>query len=181
MRNQNQNLIANLPVPIELIERRIYVIRGVKVMLDNDLAELYQVLTKNLNKAVWRNIDHFPVDFMFQITAQEAESLRFQTGTLKQGRGQHRKYFPYVFTEQGVAMLSSVLRSPRAIAVNIAIMSAFVKLREIMVTHKDLDRKIEELESSQKNQSAEIKVIFKVIKSMLEKPEVKKLKIGFRT
>jgi len=180
MATKNQNLAISLPVPIELIERRIYVIRGLRVMIDQDLALLYQVETKVLNQAVKRNISRFPEDFMFELTADETKSLRSQFVTLEIGRGRYSKYSSYVFTEQGVAMLSSVLRSPRAIAVNIAIMRAFVKLREIMATHKDLARKIEELESNQKNQSAEIKVIFKVIKSMLEKPVEPKTKIGFR-
>lgn len=149
-------------------------------MLDSDLAELYQVETFNLNKAVKRNLDRFPPDFMFRMNKQELEILTFQNGISSLRHG-GRRYLPYVFTEQGVAMLSSVLKSKRAIAVNIAIMRAFVKLREIMATHKDLARKIEELERKQKNQSGEIKVIFKVIKSMLEKPEEPKPKIGFRT
>jgi hypothetical protein len=112
-------------VPVEIIEKKILLIRGEKVMLDADLAELYEVETFNLNKAVKRNIDRFPQDFMFQLTKEEADSLRFQIGmSKKEGRG-GRRYLPYVFTEQGVAMLSSVLNSERAVKVNIEIMRAF--------------------------------------------------------
>ena len=118
-----------LPVPVQMIERRIYLIRGQKAMLDSDLAELYQVSTGRLNEQVSRNRSRFPADFMFQLTRQESDSLRSQIATLKTGRGQHRKYLSYAFTEQGVAMLSSVLNSERAIEVNIAIMRAFVHLR----------------------------------------------------
>ncbi len=177
----NKNLFTGLPVPIELIERRIYVIRGLKVMLDQDLALLYQVETKGLNQAVRRNSFRFPADFMFQLTSAEAKSLRSQLVTLETGRGRYSKYSFYVFIEQGVAMLSSVLRSPRAIAVNIAIMRAFVKLREIMSTHKDLARKIENLELKQQKQGLDIALIFKVIKNLLKDPDKPKKQIGFRT
>jgi ORF6N domain len=131
-------------IPVERIEKAILLIRGQKVMLDQDLAELYSVPTKVLNQAVKRNLGRFPDDFMFQLTAKEGAALRSQIVTLK--RGQHRKYLPYAFTEQGVAMLSSVLNSDRAIEVNIAIMRAFVRLRKILATHKDLARKLDELE-----------------------------------
>src|SRR5213078_1036328 len=134
-----------LPVPGELIERRIYLIRGQKVMLDTDLADLYQVPTFRLNEAVKRNRNRFPEDFMFQLTNHEAEVLTSQIAISKEGRG-GRRTRPYVFTEQGVAMLSSVLNSDRAVQVNIAIMRAFVRLREILATHKDLARKLEEME-----------------------------------
>ena len=128
----------------EQIEQVILLIRGQRVMLDRDLAALYGVETKNLNKAVRRNLDRFPDDFMFQLTAEEAESLRLQFGTLK--RGQHFKYLPQVFTQEGVAMLSSVLRSPRAVQVNIVIMRVFVRLRETLAMHKELAHKLAELE-----------------------------------
>jgi hypothetical protein len=144
MRNKNQNLIIQLLVPVEMIERRIYLIRGQKVILDGDLAELYQVETKALNRAVKRNSERFPDDFMFQLAKQEVESLRYQIGTSNEGRG-GRRTLPYVFTEQGVAMLSSVLNSKRAIAVNIAIMRAFVKLRQVMSKHKFLAKEMEKL------------------------------------
>ena len=139
-------MAKDLLIPAERIERSILLLRGQKVMLDSDLAELYGVETKTLNRAVKRNLDRFPADFMFRLSADEVEALRFQFGTLKLGRGQHRKYLPYAFTEQGVAMLSSVLRSQRAVQVNIAIMRAFVRLREILATHKDLALRLDELE-----------------------------------
>jgi hypothetical protein len=133
-------------IPAERIERSILLIRGQKVMLDSDLAELYSVETKNLNKAVKRNLDRFPDDFLFQLTAEEAEALRFQSGTSTSGGRGGRRYLPNAFTEQGVAMLSSVLRSNRAVQVNIAIMRAFVRLREILGSHKDLAAKLAKLE-----------------------------------
>jgi hypothetical protein len=128
------------------IERAILLIRGQKVLLDEDLAELYEVETKRLNEAVRRNIERFPSDFMFQRTREEWESLRSQIATLEEGRGQHRKYLPYAFTEQGVAMLSSVLRSPRAVQVNIEIMRAFVRLRQFLASHEELARKVAEMD-----------------------------------
>jgi hypothetical protein len=163
-------------IPIELVERKIYLIRGQKVMLDADLAELYGVETKILNKAVSRNADRFPDDFMFSLNAEEYDSLRFQIGTLKTGRGQHRKYLPNVFTEQGVAMLSSVLHSKQAAQVNIAIMRTFVKLREMISSHKDLARKLEDLE---KKYDMQFKVVFDVIRQLMATPEPKQKKVGF--
>src|SRR5438105_4240243 len=128
-------------MPLERIEHAILLIRGQKVMIDRDLAALYGVETKNLNKAVRRNLDRFPSDFMFQLTAEETKNLKFQIGTSSSGYG-GRRYLPYVFTEQGVAMLSSVLRSRQAVQVNVAIMRAFVRLRETLALHKDLARKL---------------------------------------
>src|SRR4030042_5765407 len=119
-------------VPVEMIEKKIYLIRGHKVMLDSDLAELYGVATKVLLQAVKRNLNRFPEDCMFILKYQDVVALRSQIVTLKKGRGEHRKYLPYVFTEQGVAMLSSVLNSERAVQANLAIMRAFVKLREML-------------------------------------------------
>ena len=119
---------------IEEIKSRIHIIRGRQVMLDKDLAELYGVEVKNLNKAVNRNIERFPEDFMFRLTKEEYDFLRFQNGTIKNRRGEHSKYLPYVFTEQGVAMLSGVLRSPIAIEVNIRIMRTFVAVRQYLAT-----------------------------------------------
>ena len=138
----------NIPVPAERIEQTILVIRGHRVMLDTDLAKLYGVATKVLNQAVKRNRTRFPMDFMFQLTAEEATSLRSHIVTLKPSRGQHRKYRPYVFTEQGVAMLSSVLHSDRAVQVNIAIMRAFVRLREMIGSNKALARRLTDLGKS---------------------------------
>jgi len=130
-------------LPVEIIERKIYLIRAHKVLLDSDLAELYGVEVKQLKRQVRRNINRFPEDFMFQLQKEEYESLRSHFGTLK--RGEHSKYLPYAFTEQGVAMLSSVLNSDRAIEVNVQIMLTFVKLREMLSTHKDLARKLADM------------------------------------
>ena len=165
-------------VPIEVIEKKILLIRGHKVMLDSDLAVLYGVTTKRLNEQVRRNLRRFPSDFMFQLTAEEIESLRSQFATLKTGRGRHRKYLPYVFTEQGVAMLSSVLNSEKAIEVNILIMRAFVKLREMLATHKDLAKKMEEME---KKYDEQFKVVFEAIYELMKPPEPSRRRIGFKS
>ncbi|MBI5184884.1 MAG: ORF6N domain-containing protein [Nitrospinae bacterium] len=162
-------------VPQESIEGRILILRGKKVMLDRDLAELYGVGTKVLNQAVKRNIKRFPDDFMFQLTKEE-ESLRSQFVTLKKGRGQHQKYLSYAFTEQGVAMLSSVLNSDRAIEVNIQIMRAFVRMRELLSEHADLKRKIEGIE---RKYDAQFRVVFDAIRQLLEPPLKPKKRIGF--
>ncbi|HBP00766.1 MAG TPA: DNA-binding protein [Candidatus Moranbacteria bacterium] len=152
-------------IPDERIVGKIYFIRGEKVMLDRDLAELYRVTTGNLNKAVKRNNDRFPDDFMFQLNKQEADMfLRFQNGTLKRGRGQHLKYLPYVFTEQGVAMLSSVLKSNMAVQVNIQIMRTFAKMRRLLASNKELAEKIERME---KKYDENFKIIFKVISKFM--------------
>ena len=130
-------------LPTELIASKIYIIRRLRIMLDRDLAELYGVETKQLKRAVKRNLDRFPSDFMFELTLEEYDALRRQIGTLK--RGSHSKYPPFAFTEQGVAMLSSVLNSKRAIQVNIQIMRVFTRLRQILLSNKDLRRELEEL------------------------------------
>jgi phage regulator Rha-like protein len=162
-------------MPVEIIERKIYLIRAHKVLLDSDLAELYGVEVKQLKRQVRRNIKRFPEDFMFQLQKEEYESLRSHFGTLK--RGEHAKYFPYAFTEQGVAMLSSVLNSDRAIEVNIQIMRAFVKLREMLSTHKDLARKLADME---KKYDTQFKVVFDAIRQLMKPDEPKKKPIGFR-
>ena len=163
-------------VPVELIERKIFLIRGQKVMLDSDLADLYGVETKVLLQSVKRNVTRFPADFMFQLTSNEDAVLRSQFVTLKKGRGQHRKYLPYVFTEHGVAMLSSVLKSERAIEANIAIMRAFGKLREMIASHKDLARRLNDLE---KKYDMQFKVVFDAIRQLVRQPEPKEKKIGY--
>jgi hypothetical protein len=164
-------------IPAEIIEKKIYLIRSHKVMLDSDLAELYGVETKRLNEQVRRNPKRFPDDFMFQLTEEEAESLRSHFATLKNGRGKHRKYLPYAFTEQGVAMLSSVLNSDRSIEVNVQIMRAFVKLRELMATHKDLARKLADME---KKYDSQFKVVFDAIRQLMAPPSTKmKVITGF--
>ena len=166
-------------IPQEAIADKILAIRGRKVILDRDLARLYAVTTGNLNKAVKRNVERFPEDFMFQLTKKEADSLRFQFGSLK--RGQHAKYLPYAFTEQGIAMLSSVLHSKCAIQVNIAIMRAFVKIRQFLSTHKELAKKLEELEKKTAKHDTDIQAIFDAIKQLMTPPKPKqKTQIGFR-
>jgi hypothetical protein len=174
--------MPNELVPSETIENKIYLMRGMRVMLDHDLAKLYEVRTKNLNKAVQRNLDRFPPDFMFQLTKEECEVLRFHFGTSNLGpdsavssRG-GRRYLPYAFTEQGVSMLSSVLKGKRAAQVNIAIMRAFVKLRQILSTHVELRRKIEEMENKYDGQ---FKVVFDAIRELMAPPPAKQKKIGF--
>jgi len=161
-------------IPVEVIERRILLIRGQKVMLSVHLAELYDVETRALNQAVKRNISRFPEDFMFQLNTSEAEQL------VSQNVIPHKKYFggslPYAFTEQGVAMLSSVLNSETAIKVNIEIMRAFVRLRRMLASHADLARKLEALE---KKYDAQFKVVFDAIRQLMATPEPKKRPIGF--
>jgi phage regulator Rha-like protein len=159
------------------IMQSIYSLRGEKVMLDSDLAALYGVTTKVLNQAVKRNATRFPADFMIQLSADEIGLLRSQIVTLK--RGQHRKYRPYAFTEQGVAMLSSVLNSERAVKVNIAIMRAFVKLRETLETNRELARKFSELEKHVGKHDAEIAAIIDAIRQLMAPPPKPRREIGF--
>ncbi len=172
-----------------VVENKIFVIRGQKVMLSTHLSELYGVEAKVLIQAVKRNLDRFPEDFMFQLTWDEAKSLRSQFVTLDNssitdsGRGKYSKYLPYAFTEQGVAMLSSVLNSKRAVQVNIAIMRAFVKLRQFLSTHKELAHKLSELEEKVGQHDKEIQIIFEAIKKLMTPPpppEPPKRRIGFR-
>lgn len=168
MKNE-QNIL-----PVDIIESKIYFIRGKKVMLDSDLAELYQVETRILNQAMKRNLKRFPPDFCFQLNELEARNLRSQIVIL--GWGTYKKYLPYVFTEQGVAMLSSILKSERAIQVNIQIMRTFTKIREMIVSNKELREKIEKLEEKyDKNFS----VVFKAIKNLMMEKEKPKNEIGF--
>jgi phage regulator Rha-like protein len=161
---------------IDVITTKIFEVRGKKVMLDSELAKLYGVATKNLNKAVKRNIERFPGDFMYQLTGQEVANLRFQIGTSSWGG---RRYQLMVFTQEGVAMLSSVLNSQRAIQVNIQIMRAFVRLKELLLTHKDLALKIEALEKQYANHDEKIRLIFEAIRQLLEPPVKEKKIIGF--
>ena len=165
-----------MPITPEFIERRIHLIRGQKVILDKHLAELYQVPTKNLNLAVKRNIERFPVDFMFQLSKSEFENLRFQFETSSWGGS---RYQPFVFTELGVAMLSSVLKSDRAVQMNIFIMRAFVKLRELLATHKDLAEKIHILEKEQKEQGKDITDITIALNKLLKEKSKLPSAIGF--
>ena len=180
MPGQTKALIPEqLPIPAELIERRIYLIRGQKVMIDSDLAGLYQVLTKNLNRAVSRNPDRFPQGFVFQLTSEEAKSLRLQIGTSDEGRG-GRRYLPYVFTEHGVAMLSSVLKSGRATQMNILIIRAFVRMRELVAGNKDIATRMEHLESTQNRHASVIRILADEIEALKRlPPPPPKRRIGF--
>lgn len=161
-----------------IVEREILVLRRHRVILDEQLAPLYGVEVKALNQAVKRNLERFPEDFMFQLTAEETARLRSQTVTLDapRGRGAHRKYRPYAFTEQGVAMLSSVLRSPRAVQVNIEIMRAFVRLRRMLQEDVDLARKLAALE---RKYDSQFKVVFDAIRELMKPPENTPRRIGF--
>lgn len=162
-------------IPVETIEKKIFVIRGHKVMLDRDIAQLYEVATKVLNQAVRRNIERFPEDFMFSLTKLERNELvtncdRFKT--LK-----HSTSMPFAFTEQGVAMLSSVLNSKRAIMVNIQIMRTFARLKEMIISHKDLQRKIDDMEKKYDHQ---FKIIFDALRNLLEPGIPRRRRIGFQ-
>jgi len=178
-------------LPVDLVERRIHLIRGQKVMLDADLAELYQVPTKRLNEAVHRNPSRFPEDFMFQLTAEDAESLRSQNATSNGkpalrsqnvtsnvGRG-GRRYLPYAFTEHGVAMLSSVLNSDRAVQMNIVIIRAFVKLREVLAGGKEFPRRLEQVETKLQRHGTAIGVLIDEIKRLKQPAASPKRRIGF--
>jgi len=176
--------MANI-VPVELIATKILIIRGKKVMLDRDIAHLYGVQTKRLNEQVSRNKARFPEDFMFQLTKEELDSLRSHFATLNSEgrdlskRGRHPKYLPYAFTEQGVAMLSSVLNSERAIKVNILIMRAFVKLRDILSRNKELSVKLKELEERIEGHDADIRDIFEAIRQLMRLPDERQRITGF--
>jgi len=174
-------------IAVELIATRILEIRGRKVMLDRDLAKLYGVTTKRLNEQVKRNKRRFPEDFMFRLSWDEVESLRSHFATLNNTwpevsrRGKHIKYLPYVFTEQGVAMLSSVLNSERAIQVNILIMRAFVRLRRVLLSHKELFFKLSELERKVERHDVDIKDIFEAIRQLMRLPPEHRKIAGFTT
>lgn len=163
-------------VPAERIEQRIILVRGQKVMLDRDLAELYGIETKVLKQAVRRNVERFPDDFMFALEREEFAILRSQIVTSRSENWGGSRYIPMAFTEQGVAMLSSVLRSPRAVEVNIAVMRTFVRMRALLATHVELARKLEELESKYDEQ---FRVVFDALRELMTPPEPKKNPIGF--
>jgi ORF6N domain len=174
---------ATPALPLDRIADAIVIVRGHKILLDEDLAALYGVEIKALSQAVKRNAAPFPDDFMLQLTAPEWRALRSQFVTLKAGRGQHRKYLPYAFTEQGVAMLSSVLRSPQAIAVNIQIMRAFVQLRELLNSNKELARQFAQLEARLNKKLADhdqaITAILSAIRQLMNPATPKRRGIGF--
>ena len=165
-------------IPIEKIEKAIYLIRGGRVMLDRDLAKLYDVTTAELNQAVRRNRDRFPEDFMFQLTSDEVAQLNRSQSVIGSEKHRDPRFRPYVFTEQGVAMLSSVLRSKRAITVNIEIMRAFVKLRLMMASNAELSHRLDEFESKYDRR---FKVVFGAIRKLMAPPVSKTKEIGFRS
>ncbi len=167
-------------IPIEAIQQKILMIRGHRVMLDTDLADLYGVTVKRLNEQVKRNFNRFPLDFMFRLNEKEYQSLRSQNATLKIGRGHHRKYLPYVFTEHGTIMLANVLSSPISVQASIQVVRAFVKLRQILSTHKELAYKLIELERKIEKHDEEICTIFEAIRQLMSPPEKNRPKIGFK-
>lgn len=173
-------LVGDSSISEGMVEKMIYLIRGKKVMLASDISALYGVKTKVLNLAVKRNGVRFPDDFMFQLTQKETDSLRFQFETSKKGRG-GRRYLPYTFTQEGVAMLSGVLNSPRAVQANILIMRTFAKLRELIATNELIRQKIEELEKKYEKHDQQFKVVFDAIRQFLATPEKPKRQIGFHT
>lgn len=175
-RLKSQIVTSSSYIPPERVERRILSIRGQKVMLSVDLAELYEVEPRVLVQAVKRNHERFPADFMFQLTRAEHANLKSQIVISSWGGA--RRATPYAFTEQGVAMLSSVLRSPRAVQVNIAIMRAFVKLRELLASHRDLARRLDEMG---RTYDAQFKVVFDAIRGLMTPPEKPRCRIGFGT
>jgi hypothetical protein len=174
---------TSITLPDESIEDTILLIRGKRVILDHDLARLYGVTTRALNQAAKRNLDRFPEDFMFQLTKAETEEwqrlkpLRSQIVILKKARGTHLKYQPYAFTEHGILMLSSVLKSPRAVQVNIQIMRTFVRLRQMLASHDSLIERLDELEE---NYDAKFKIVFSAIRQLMNPRARKRKPIGFR-
>jgi phage regulator Rha-like protein len=177
--NKTIAMAKSIAIPDEIIINKIYFIRGHKVMLDNDLAELYGVETKRLKEQVNRNINRFPKHFMFELSLKEYESLRSQNATLK--RGAHSKYLPYAFTEHGVLMLSNVLKSGRAIEMSIKIIDVFVKLREMLLTHKDILLKLEQIEKKITGHDEEIQMIFSALKELIDPPQEPRKQIGFKS
>ena len=163
---------------IEKIEGKIYVIRGQRVMLDSDLADVYQVATKMLNQAVKRNLDRFPEDFIFQLTDEEVGNLRSQFVTSSGSHG-GRRYLPYVFTEHGAVMLASVLNSPTAVEASIAVVRAFVRMRAMLALHQDLADRVEELEKVTDYHGQKFKVVSDLLESIMRDPKYLKRKIGF--
>jgi hypothetical protein len=166
-------------VPADQIVQSILILRGHRVILDSELAALYGVATKVLLQAVKRNSERFPEDFMLRLTTREWELLRSQSVTLKTGSGRHRKYLPYAFTEQGVAMLSSVLRSRQAIAVNVQIMRAFVRMRELLSSNRELADKLDQLERKLQSHDETIISILKAIRQLMRQPPPRNRPIGF--
>jgi len=161
------------------IARAILLLRGQRVILDAELAALYAVTTKRLNEQVRRNRKRFPDDFIFQLTADEAAALRSQIATLKTGRGQHRKYLPYAFTEHGAIMAATILNSPRAVEMSVFVVRAFVHLRELLASNTALARKLDELERKYKHHDEAIAAILSAIRELMNPPAPKRRPIGF--
>ena len=174
---------SKAPVPVDSITRAILVLRGHRVLLDSELAALYGVPTKRLNEQVRRNRDRFPDDFMFQLTAAEAAALRSQIATLKPGRGQHRKYLPYAFTEHGSIQAANVLNSPRAVEMGIYVVRAFVQLRELLSSNKELAKRLDQLEARIEKKLAihddAIAAMLSAIRELMHPPASKRRGIGF--
>ncbi|MDO8292860.1 MAG: ORF6N domain-containing protein [Gallionella sp.] len=182
---------ASTLLPLESITHRILMLRGQKVLLDSDLAALYDVPTKRFNEQVKRNLERFPADFMFQLTEEEWDSLRSQIATLKPGRGQHRKYMPYAFTEHGAIMAATILNSPRATEVSVYVVRAFVRLREVLASNVELAKRLDDLERTTealamqhdtfaRNTRVQLKQVFDAIRELMTPPEpTKKRPIGF--
>jgi hypothetical protein len=179
-------------LPIDAITPRIATVRGQRVVIDADLAALYGVETKRFNEAVKRNLGKFPPDFMFALTQEEWEPLRSQFATLKVGRGRHRKYLPFAFTEHGALMAATVLNSPRAVEVSVYVVRAFVRLRELALTHGDLARRLDDLEaktdalttshdSLSRQTQAQLKQVFDALRALMTPPDLPKRPIGFVT
>jgi ORF6N domain len=166
-------------VPVEHITQSILVLRGQRVLLDAELAALYGVSTKRFNEQVRRNRERFPADFMFQLTDEEHTALRSQFATLKLGRGQHRKYLPYAFTEHGAIMAATILNSPRAIEMSVYVVRAFVRLRELLASNTALARKLDELERKYQHHDDAIKAILSAIRELMNPPPPKRRPIGF--
>jgi DNA-binding transcriptional MerR regulator len=183
MTDRAENAATLELIPVPAIQKRILVVRERQVMLDEDLADLYGVETRRLIEQVKRNIDRFPADFMFQLSKDEAAALRSQTATSDTGRG-GRRYAPYVFTEQGVAMLSGVLRSKRAVAVNIAIMRAFVELRRAATSYAPIQRRLDEVERETTAKLGEhdqqLDQIFQALRQLISPPSRPRRRVGFR-
>jgi len=168
-------------IPIERIENRILLVRRQKVLLDADLAALYGVTTKRFNEQVRRNQARFPADFMFELSREEWDSLRSQFATLKTGRGQHRKYLPHAFTEHGAIMAATILNSTRATEVSVYVVRAFVRMREVLATHKELAKKLDALERRIDAQDETIVDIVRAIRELMAPPQPKRRPIGFVT
>jgi len=168
-----------IPVVVEQISRSILILRGQRVILDRELAAIYGSTTKRLNEQIKRNRDRFPEDFMFQLTAEEAERSRSQIATLNSGRGQNIKYRPYAFTEHGAIQAANVLNSPRAIAMGVYVVRAFVQLRELLASNTALARKLNELEGKLKNHDEAIAAILSAIRDLMHTPAPKRRGIGF--